>query len=451
LQPLIPTSEPFVAKQMSEQLPDTAAQFARRQSAFVSIVIPHFNAPQLAACLFSILEHGAEYVFELIVVADGSSEEDILRIQNQSPEIRVVVQPRTQGFARTCNAGARAASGKYLVLLNDDTTVTPGWLDRLVAFLEKDPNIGIVGPKLLYPETNLIQHCGTVINEKRHGWHIYRHVPSGFPPANRPRYYRAITGACMMLERDFFLALGGFDIRYHKNGGCEDTDLCFKVLERGRKVAYCPSSVVYHHEAVTRGMRDESHPEEVYNRRLLRQRWEKYLTSDIGDYEVLAEIEAEEGKCWHWLYDVPTNLVAKKCARLYVEYAQLISEHDAAASADDRAARECPDLAAELDRMTAKLNAADTRREALEIAHYQLIRERDSIAAECSALARQLSAIAAEYCALAQRRDPMAARCDARRLGARLRWLRLALLHYVTLISKARTAVSIILRASRGK
>src|SRR5262249_25130785 len=141
--------------------------------------------------------------------------------------------------------------------------------------------------------------------------HLYRHMPSGFAAANRARYYRAMTGACLLMERDLFLALGEFDTAYHGTGGCEDTDLCFKVLERGRKVAYCPTSVVYHHEGLTRGLRDEHHPEDTYNRRILRERWSKYLGSDINDYGLLERIEHDEGKTWFWLKDVPRDIIQR--------------------------------------------------------------------------------------------------------------------------------------------
>jgi GT2 family glycosyltransferase len=196
-------------------------------------------------------------------------------------------------------------------VLNDDTTVTPGWLDEMVAYLRSNPSVGITGPKLLYPQNDSIQHCGTVFNEQSLGEHIYRHQPANFAAANKPRYYRALTGACLLLEKEFFLLLGGFDTSYHGTGGCEDTDLCFKILQRGRMVAYCPQSIVYHHEGLTRGIRDEYHPEDVHNRSLLNERWSKYLTPDIGDYRLLAEIEAGEGRGWHWLRDVPAEVVAR--------------------------------------------------------------------------------------------------------------------------------------------
>ena len=154
------------------------------------------------------------------------------------------------------------------------------------------------------PEADTIQHCGTVFNERGFGEHIFRHLPGDFAGANRLRFYRALTGACLLIERNLFLMLGEFETSYHGTGGCEDTDLCFKVLEHGKMAAYCPSSIVYHHEGMTRGLRDEYHPEEKYNRSILVERWGKYLSPDIPDYCLLAEIEAGEGRSWRWLREV---------------------------------------------------------------------------------------------------------------------------------------------------
>jgi GT2 family glycosyltransferase/tetratricopeptide (TPR) repeat protein len=305
----------------------------------ISIVIPHLSAPQLGPCLASIFEHGAERSFEVVVVFDGSPEEDVQQIQGQYEDIRSSVLAESGGFARACNTGARLARGRYLVFLNDDTTVTAGWLDRLANFVESDPQIAIAGPKLLYPDSDRIQHCGTVFNEERFGVHIWRHSPADFAAAGRPRYYRAITGACIMIERELFLRLGGFDARFHPTGGCEDTDLCFRALRCGRRVAYCPDSVVYHHEGASRGPVGGSRPDEIYNQKLLRQRWSKFLSPDIAEYDVLADIEADEATTWPWLPDVPAEILARQCTKLQIEKQRLTGERDALATERESDAR----------------------------------------------------------------------------------------------------------------
>jgi len=287
-------------------------ELERIEKPSVSIVLLHYNKYHLVeACLSSIFRQGARCSFEVIVVANGSPTENLEALQQWRPSIRILHLETNQTFAAAMNAGARTARGSYLLLLNDDTTVTAGWLDELVSFVESDPNIGIAGPKLLYPNNGLIQHCGTVVNENGLCEHLYKNLPSNLAAANRPRYFRTLTGACLLIDHDLFFRLGGFDLAYIKMGGCEDTDLCFKVIEQGKTPAYCPTSVVYHHEGVTRGVRDERHPEDLNNRRILAERWSHYLRPDMSDYLLLAEIEDEEGERWKRLEEIPRDLIAK--------------------------------------------------------------------------------------------------------------------------------------------
>jgi lipopolysaccharide biosynthesis protein/GT2 family glycosyltransferase/ADP-heptose:LPS heptosyltransferase/tetratricopeptide (TPR) repeat protein len=290
----------------------TTAELIRANTPLVSIVIPHYNKwEMLHECICSIFRCGARVSFEVIVVADGSPDESRREIGSWEPNITVVILEPNQGFSKACNAGAQAAHGKYLLFLNDDTTVTPGWLDELVSFMQRDAVVGIAGPKLLYPSSNAIQHCGTVFNEEGLGEHLYRLLPGNFAPANRARFYRALTGACLMIEKILFDSIGQFDTTFHGSGGCEDTDLCFRVLAAGKFVGYCPWSEVYHHEGQTRGLRGPDHPEDFHNRAILGARWEVFLQPDIEDYCLLAAIEAAEGKTWRWLQEVPKEIIVR--------------------------------------------------------------------------------------------------------------------------------------------
>lgn len=276
----------------------------------VTIIIPVHNRWDMTEpCLASIFRHGALVPFEVIVVDDASSDDTPSRLsQWEGSRLRLIRNEKNQGFAKTCNRGAVAARGQYLVFLNNDTTVTPGWIDKLVSFVETDSAIGMAGPKLLYPD-NTIQHCGSVVVEGGIVDHLYRFLPASFAAANRKRYFRALTGACVIIQKDFFHQLGMFDELFRSGG--EDTDLSFKVLETGKKVAYCPSSVVYHYEGMSRGIRDLEDPSDRFNRQVLRERWQKYLTPDIEDYLLLGEIESFEHQTWSDLAAVPQEIVGK--------------------------------------------------------------------------------------------------------------------------------------------
>lgn len=300
---------------MEETEPAKALELVRKALACadnpkVSIIIPHFNNFEiLEQCLWSIFRVGADIEFEVIVVDDGSTDDSVKSLQVWQPRVRVIRNLQNLGFAATCNAGAREARGEFILFLNNDTTVMPHWLDELFEVLNGHDEIGAVGPKLLYPDGQTIQHCGTVFNENGLGEHLYRYLPANFVAANRQRFFRALTGACLMIRRQEFHDLGGFDEEFQMGG--EDTDLCFKLRERDKFLVYCPKSMVLHHEGLSRGLRDENHPVDVFNRDLLIQRWEKYLTPDIADYCLLAEIEEGESKTWNWLADVPPDIVAQ--------------------------------------------------------------------------------------------------------------------------------------------
>ncbi len=276
----------------------------------VSIVIPHYRSREmLERCLESVFRCGASLPFETIVVDDSGIPGFETALGAWQPRIRIVKNPENLGFSKSCNRGAKEATGLYLVFLNDDTVVTPEWLDTLVAFIEREPSAAVVGPKLLYPGSNAIQHCGTVFNEERMGEHLYRLLPGSLPAANRARRFRALTGACLLIRRDEFFQVGGFDEAY-RNGG-EDTDLCLRIHTEGRGVFYCPESVVYHDEGQSRGLRSVHDPNDVYNRARLAERWAEQLSPDIEAYCLLGEIEQCEGRTWYWLADVQSDVLAK--------------------------------------------------------------------------------------------------------------------------------------------
>jgi len=235
----------------------------------VSIIIPTFNnLPLTQSCLESLAKTSSASNFEIVVVdnasADGSLE--FLREQEKTENIRLISNPRNEGFAHACNQGAQAARGALLLFLNNDTRVTPGWLDAMVQAARRS-HVGVVGAKLLYAD-NRIQHAGIgFINDIPD--HPHRHASADAPEVNQFRELDMVTGACLMIQRELFFKLAGFDEAYRN--GVEDIDLCLRARAAGWKVVYEPKAVVYHLEGQSAGR--FNHVSE--NLRIFFERWGK--------------------------------------------------------------------------------------------------------------------------------------------------------------------------------
>lgn len=245
-----------------------------------AVIIPTYNGGGLtAACVDALLDNPpADCRQAIVVVDDGSTDDSRHVLARFGSQIELLAQDTNQGFARTCNLGARAAAGyEYLVFLNNDTLPTRGWLDALVHEAQDDPEIAAVGAKLLFPN-GLIQHAGVAIGQDRWPHHLYTGFSEAHPAVNRSRDVSAVTAACMLVRTADFNAADGFDPAYHN--GYEDVDLCLRLGQRGRRIRYCHRSVVYHLESVTRwpdGMppREAGDAAAVYE-----ERWHSRVTPD---------------------------------------------------------------------------------------------------------------------------------------------------------------------------
>lgn len=222
----------------------------------VSIVIPVYNQLHFTRqCLAALEKDTASGLFEVIVIDDAShdgTEQALHGLADVTPWLRYFRNSANRGFAASCNQGAVLAQGIYLLFLNNDTMVTPGWLPPLVEVLESRPDIGIVGPKLVFPD-GTIQHCGKVWGEhqapRSNPDHLYYREPAEAAHVNRSRDYQVITGACMLLRREEFFRFGPFDEQYEN--GWEDDDLCYAYREQGLRIHYCSAATVVHFQSIS--------------------------------------------------------------------------------------------------------------------------------------------------------------------------------------------------------
>jgi GT2 family glycosyltransferase len=217
----------------------------------VSIIIPaHNNFAMTYLCLASLLFAANLASAEVIVVDDGSSDETA-GIEHLVQGIKIVRHGSAMGFVDACNDGADAATGRYLVFLNNDTEVTARWLDEMIFVFDNIDNVGLVGAKLLNPDGSL-QDAGGIVWNNGNPWNYGR---GGNPAAPGNSYVRQVdylTGAAVMVPRTVWDQVGKFSLAFVP-GYFEDTDLAFKIRDIGLKTVFAARSLVYHFEGATGG------------------------------------------------------------------------------------------------------------------------------------------------------------------------------------------------------
>jgi GT2 family glycosyltransferase len=245
------------------------------KTATASIIIPVFNQAALTKqCLETIL--GCDHA-EIIVVNDASTDGTAKMLAAFGSQIKVITHKTNAGFAKSCNDGAKIARGKFLIFLNNDTIPQRGWLAALLRYADKNPKAAVVGAKLLYP-SDTIQHAGVVICQDKYPRHLYTGFPAHHPAVCQSRRFQVVTAAAMLVRKNLFTALRGFDARFRN--GFEDVDFCLRLGRRGHEVHYCADSVVQHLESVSPGR----FTHDKHNIALYRQRWLKRVQPDDLNY-----------------------------------------------------------------------------------------------------------------------------------------------------------------------
>lgn len=270
----------------------------------VSLIIPTYNQlTLLRQCVDSILEKTTYTHYEILIVdnrSDDIATLDYLHSLQTQGIARILKYPHPFNYAAINNFAVEHADGEVIGLLNNDVEVINGdWLTEMVSHALR-PDIGAVGARLWYPQEKL-QHGGVLLGVAGVAEHAHKNLPKGqegyFGRAQITQNFSAVTGACMVLQKSHFLAVGGLDAQ-HLSIAFNDIDLCLKLITCGLRTVWTPYAELYHYESASRGYEDN--PEKVARLQAeeayIRQRWQSWLDNDpaynpnlnaqMGDFEL---------------------------------------------------------------------------------------------------------------------------------------------------------------------
>lgn len=227
----------------------------------VAVLIPALGLPlRTRSCLEAIRSAG-DPIRRIVLVDAGSSEEEGRALKRVAGEFgaEFLSGHRPLCYSEANNLAAKhAGESQWLCLLNNDATVTPGWINALVAAGERLPNLGVLGNRHLFPDTGLLHHCGIALDDRGDPIHLHPHAPANLFAASFQRDVPAVTFACALIPRKVWEELGGLDPMYRN--GCEDVDFCLRAKTAGYRIVYSPASTIYHDGQSTPGRTNQDGP-----------------------------------------------------------------------------------------------------------------------------------------------------------------------------------------------
>ena len=242
--------------------------------------------------------------YEFIIVENNSTEEGTFEyyreMEQKHANFHVQYWNDEFNYSLINNFGAKAAAGEFLLFLNNDTQVRPGWLSALTGLMDADPSIGMTGSKLVFADGRL-QEAGGIIWSDASGWNYGRLDDPKKAEYNYVKDVDYISGAAIMIRTALWKEIGGFD-EYFAPAYCEDSDLAFEVRRHGKRVVYQPQSVVTHFEGISNGTDVQGSGLKRYqlvNQEKFRKKWAEELKKqsvNTGNPDPFTARDRSQGK-----------------------------------------------------------------------------------------------------------------------------------------------------------
>jgi GT2 family glycosyltransferase len=218
----------------------------------LSIVIVNWNTEEyLLHCLRSIFEMGQGTAWEIIIVDNGSQDGGRIEVKRAFPSVHIIENEKNLGFAKAVNQGLQKASGRYALLLNPDTQVKDGAIERLVSFMDAHSDVGVVGAQLLNADgskqnsiANFPSLATELLNKSLLRWLSPKRFPGKEESYAGPIEVDSVIGACMVVRRKAMEQVGLLDEDYFLF--LEETDWCYRMKRAGWKIYHVPQAEVYH-------------------------------------------------------------------------------------------------------------------------------------------------------------------------------------------------------------
>lgn len=227
------------------------------RSCVTAVIVTYQSASEIGACLQSLTENATGWIAECRIVDNNSQDGSADAAERSYPGAAVIRNPENLGFSKAVNSGARNTTTEYLLILNPDAVLKSDALSELVHFLDSRKEAAACGPKMLGPNGEFQSVCRRSFPTPWNTLGYYLGLNRIFPRSRRWASYKpetvspdfesrvdVLSGACMLIRREDFQTVGGFDEDYFLFG--EDIDICWKLHQAGRELWYVPAAEVVH-------------------------------------------------------------------------------------------------------------------------------------------------------------------------------------------------------------